>query len=254
MIPRCGPLGGRGGVVPICRPPCFDDVPEAHRLFDPPAAGRVRARPFYFQCKNGGRHGNARKGGKAQDGRSKFLYQRDQFRYGVHRRTSACLSIIIPAAAKIHRLPARLPSSRADGIRRTAALHPAAAHSPAVPAGGEKRGAREAEDMEPGGFPTNRGEKRRRGRQGPAPARRLFGGGRSLQTPKEKRRSKADFAPALVRQMGLEPIRSRTRPSNVPVCLFQHCRARNQYSGRAQDCQLIFAKIGAAGARVLQAH
>ncbi len=28
----------------------------------------------------------------------------------------------------------------------------------------------------------------------------------------------------LVRQMGLEPIRSRTRPSNVPVCLFQHCR------------------------------
>ena len=25
--------------------------------------------------------------------------------------------------------------------------------------------------------------------------------------------------------MGLEPIRSRTRPSNVPVCQFQHYRA-----------------------------
>lgn len=32
----------------------------------------------------------------------------------------------------------------------------------------------------------------------------------------------------LVRQMGLEPIRSRTRPSNVPVCLFQHCRTTQQ--------------------------
>ena len=30
----------------------------------------------------------------------------------------------------------------------------------------------------------------------------------------------------LVRQMGLEPTRSRTRPSNVPVCRFQHCRIR----------------------------
>ena len=29
----------------------------------------------------------------------------------------------------------------------------------------------------------------------------------------------------LVRQMGLEPIRLRTRTSNVPVCQFQHCRA-----------------------------
>ena len=29
----------------------------------------------------------------------------------------------------------------------------------------------------------------------------------------------------MVRQMGLEPIRSRTRTSNVPVCQFQHCRA-----------------------------
>ena len=29
----------------------------------------------------------------------------------------------------------------------------------------------------------------------------------------------------LVRQMGLEPIRLRTRTSNVPVCRFQHCRA-----------------------------
>ena len=31
---------------------------------------------------------------------------------------------------------------------------------------------------------------------------------------------------SLVRQMGLEPIRLRTRTSNVPVCQFQHCRAR----------------------------
>ena len=31
----------------------------------------------------------------------------------------------------------------------------------------------------------------------------------------------------LVRQMGLEPTRSRTRPSNVPVCRFQHCRIYN---------------------------
>ena len=31
----------------------------------------------------------------------------------------------------------------------------------------------------------------------------------------------------LVRQMGLEPTRSRTRPSNVPVCRFQHCRTCN---------------------------
>ena len=30
----------------------------------------------------------------------------------------------------------------------------------------------------------------------------------------------------VVRQMGLEPIRSRTRTSNVPVCQFQHCRAK----------------------------
>ena len=29
----------------------------------------------------------------------------------------------------------------------------------------------------------------------------------------------------MVRQMGLEPIRLRTRTSNVPVCQFQHCRA-----------------------------
>ena len=48
----------------------------------------------------------------------------------------------------------------------------------------------------------------------------------------------------MVRQMGLEPIRSRTRPSNVPVCLFQHCRALNQYSGENATCQFILQKIG----------
>ena len=30
----------------------------------------------------------------------------------------------------------------------------------------------------------------------------------------------------LVRRMGLEPIRSLTRTSNVPVCQFQHRRAQ----------------------------
>ena len=32
------------------------------------------------------------------------------------------------------------------------------------------------------------------------------------------------YSKVLMRQTGLEPVRSRTRPSNVPVCLFQHCR------------------------------
>ena len=47
--------------------------------------------------------------------------------------------------------------------------------------------------------------------------------------PEPLREKKFGF---LVRQMGLEPIRSRTRPSNVPVCLFQHCRTtqHEQYS------------------------
>ncbi len=47
----------------------------------------------------------------------------------------------------------------------------------------------------------------------------------------------------LVRQMGLEPIRSRTRPSNVPVCQFQHCRAPCHYSRRGGHCQFLFFKI-----------
>ena len=47
----------------------------------------------------------------------------------------------------------------------------------------------------------------------------------------------------LVRQMGLEPIRSRTRPSNVPVCQFQHCRAPCHYSRRRVYCQFLFDKI-----------
>ena len=47
----------------------------------------------------------------------------------------------------------------------------------------------------------------------------------------------------LVRQMGLEPIRSRTRPSNVPVCQFQHCRAPCKYSRRRVDCQSVLIKF-----------
>ena len=43
----------------------------------------------------------------------------------------------------------------------------------------------------------------------------------------------------MVRQMGLEPIRSRTRPSNVPVCQFQHCRAPCHYSRRMLPCQFF---------------
>ena len=47
----------------------------------------------------------------------------------------------------------------------------------------------------------------------------------------------------MVRQMGLEPIRSRTRPSNVPVCQFQHCRALVQYKGTGQICQYLFQNL-----------
>ncbi len=47
----------------------------------------------------------------------------------------------------------------------------------------------------------------------------------------------------LVRQMGLEPIRSRTRPSNVPVCQFQHCRAPCKYSRRKGCCQSVLFKF-----------
>ena len=45
------------------------------------------------------------------------------------------------------------------------------------------------------------------------------------QTPKNRTIREGWFF-SLVRQMGLEPIRLRTRTSNVPVCQFQHCRAR----------------------------
>ncbi len=44
--------------------------------------------------------------------------------------------------------------------------------------------------------------------------------------------------------MGLEPIRSRTRPSNVPVCQFQHYR-KAQVKLYLQKCDLstvLFAK------------
>ena len=47
----------------------------------------------------------------------------------------------------------------------------------------------------------------------------------------------------LVRQMGLEPIRLRTRPSNVPVCQFQHCRAPCKYSRRRGCCQSVLIKF-----------
>ena len=48
---------------------------------------------------------------------------------------------------------------------------------------------------------------------------------RPNQKPKKRTIRKGWFF-SLVRQMGLEPIRLRTRTSNVPVCQFQHCRAR----------------------------
>ena len=44
----------------------------------------------------------------------------------------------------------------------------------------------------------------------------------------------------MVRQVGLEPIRSRTRPSNVPVCQFQHYRALGQDKGTGHICQYLF--------------
>ena len=51
----------------------------------------------------------------------------------------------------------------------------------------------------------------------------------------------------VVRQMGLEPIRSRTRPSNVPVCQFQHCRAPIIIHRKASLCQsvimIVFERI-----------
>jgi hypothetical protein len=52
----------------------------------------------------------------------------------------------------------------------------------------------------------------------------------------------------LVRMMGLEPIRHNdTRPSNVPVCQFQHIRAFLIFNGKIyytkehQRCQVFFS-------------
>ena len=48
----------------------------------------------------------------------------------------------------------------------------------------------------------------------------------------------------LVRVTGLEPVRLNTRPSNVPVCQFQHTRKCRYYSTKLQvSCQAFFGLL-----------